>query len=302
MRLRLGLTFYSVFYAPYYVALNRGLFVREGLDLEVVTLGNGELVMDGLTGGTLDAGIGGIMRSLVGYDRGMTSVPIHVARINDRDGFFLLGRDPSFDWPDLIGRRLLLFSEAPTPWYVLRAFLIDRGLDPDGVQVIAGLPADQAAAAFRRGEADFLETPAHVAEELLRDGAAVLLRSMAEEAGALPYSSYCVRPEFLATEPAVVAALIRAHIAALAWLRTADGADIWEVIRPSFPDGDPEVLARAVERYHRLGVWSSDAALPRSSYDRLAGMLQRGGLITRVAPYELVCRDDLTRQALGLAG
>ena len=27
-------------------------------------------------------------------------------------------------------------------------------------------------------------------------------------------------------------------------------------------------------------------------------LLRRGGLITRIAPYELVCRDDLTRAAL----
>lgn len=297
MRVRLGVTFRSVFYAPYYVALHRGLFAREGVDLEAETFGDGRRVLVALEGGGLDVAIGGIMRSLVSYDRGAAAVPVHFARINDRDGFFLLGRAEPFDWPDLVGRRLIVFAEAPTPWYVLRALLRERGLDPDRVQVIAGLPADEAAAAFRAGEADFLQAPAHVAEALVRDGSALILRAMAEELGPLPYSSYCAPPDVLAANAAAVAAVARAHVAALRWMQTAGSAAIWDSIRPSFDDGDPEVLRRAVERYQRLGTWPADATLPRTGYDRLAGMLRRGGLIARIAPYELVCRDDPARQA-----
>jgi hypothetical protein len=51
-------------------------------------------------------------------------------------------------------------------------------------------------------------------------------------------------------------ALIRAHAAALAWMRTATGVEIWETIAPSFSGADPESNRRAVDRYHRLGVWS----------------------------------------------
>ena len=296
MRVRLGVTFQSVFYAPYFVAVQRGLFEREGIELPAQVYGDGRLVQAGLERGELDIGIGGIMRSLELYDRGAATVPIHFARINDRDGFFLLGRTETFDWPDLLGKRLILFAEAPTPWYVLRGFLIERGLDPDRVQPIAGLPADRAAAAFRAGQADFLETPAPVAEELVRAGEAVILRSMAQEVGPLPYSSYCARPDFLDRAEDAIAGVVRAHVDALNWMRSVSGAEIWAAIRPAFADGDPEILRRAVERYQQLGVWSSDATLPRAGYDRLAELLHKGGLISRIAPYELVCRDDLAQR------
>jgi hypothetical protein len=46
-----------------------------------------------------------------------------------------------------------------------------------------------------------------------------------------------------------------------------------------------------------LGLWHSDATLPRASFDKLAGMLQRGDLIRRIAPYELCCDDRPTRTA-----
>ena len=66
----------------------------------------------------MQVAVGGIMRSLVAYDRGESFVPVHFARVNDRDGFLLLGRAIGFDWPDLAGKRLIVFGEAPTPWRV----------------------------------------------------------------------------------------------------------------------------------------------------------------------------------------
>jgi NitT/TauT family transport system substrate-binding protein len=298
MQLRLGLTFHHVFYAPYYVALHRGLFAEQGLEVSTVVPGDGRLILAGQASGDLDVALGGIMRSLVSYDAGETDAPLHFARVNDRDGFFLIGRPgqaEAFDWPDLIGRRLILFSEAPTPWYVLRALLRERGLDPDQIQVISGVPAPEAAERFRAGEADLLQGPAQVAEALIADGSGVVVREMAREVGPIPYSSYSARRVVLDDKSEAISALIRAHVAALAWMRSASGAEIWSTIAPSFADADATVYRRAVERYHRLGVWSSDATVPHASFDRLAYLMHHGGLIQRVAPYEACCDDSLTR-------
>ncbi|MFN8557860.1 MAG: ABC transporter substrate-binding protein [Dehalococcoidia bacterium] len=302
MRVRLAATFHSVFYAPYYVALNRGLFERAGVELEPVTFGDGLKVLAAMEAGDIDVGIGGIMRSLVRWDQGVRSVPIHFARVNDRDGFFLLGRPGPFAWPDLLDQRLMLFAEAPTPWYTMRAHLKSMGLDPARVQVMPPTPVDQVAAAFRGGATDFLETPAPVAEELVRDGVAVIHREMANETGPLPYSSYCARPELFSTAPDLLQAVARANIDALAWIRSVSGTAVWEAIRPSFPDDDPAIMQRAVERYHRLGVWHSDATIPHASFAKLADMLHRGDLISRVAPYDVCCDDAPTRAALAAGG
>lgn len=126
---------------------------------------------------------------------------------------------------------------------------------------------------------------------------------MAREAGPIPYSSYSALRSVLDGQPDLIRALIRAHVATLEWMRGASGAEIWETIAPSFADvDDPAPHRQAVDRYHRLGVWSSDATLPRASFDRLADLMHRGGLIERVAPYEFCCDDSLTRAVLSESG
>jgi NitT/TauT family transport system substrate-binding protein len=296
LRVRVAETYHVVYYAPFYVASRLGLFEREGVDLETTSYGSNAAARAAFEQGRADVGIGGIMRSLVAFDRGEPVVPVHFARINDRDGFFLLGRSDRFDWPDLLGRRLIVFAEAPTPVTVLRAHLQSKGLSTQDIGVIDDVPLGEVATAFRAGRAEFVLTQAHVAEDLLRSGDAVLLRTMADDAGPLPYSSYYCEAGFLGNGDAL-RGFVRTHVRALQWMRQHGPDEIWTLIAPDFSDGDAALLSAAVSRYHGLGTWGSDATIPRSSYSRLADALSRGGLIRRIPPYELVCNDLLAREA-----
>jgi NitT/TauT family transport system substrate-binding protein len=303
MKVRLGVTFHHIFYAPYLVAVAREEFARQGLEVESTTAGHGQLLIDAMQRGELDIGLGGVMRSMIAYDKEEPFIPIHFARLNNGDGFFLVGRQPvpEFDLEQLLGRRLITFTEAPTPWYVLRGLLKERGLDPDEIETIESLPAAEAAARFEAGEGDFIQCPGQIAEALVMSGAGQVVAEMAIEAGEIPYSSYSASREFLEREPDAVRAFARAHSAALAWLRAASAADVWSTLQTFFPDADPEVYQRAIARYQRLGVWSADASLPRPGYDRLGQLLRLGGLLTHLAPYDTVVDDRLTREAIGLS-
>jgi NitT/TauT family transport system substrate-binding protein len=296
MQVRVAETYHVVYYAPFYVASALHLFEREGVELKTQVFGSNAAARAAMERGDADVGIGGIMRSLVGFDRGEAAIPVHFARINDRDGFFLLGRDAQFDWPDLLDRRLIVFAEAPTPISVLRAHLRSKGLAAEKVQVIDDVPLGEVAAAFRAGRADFVLTQGHVAEDLLQDNDAVLLRAMADEAGPLPYSSYYCQPEFLANEYAL-RGFTRAHVRTLQWMRQHSAEDVWDTIASAFSGEDSRLLKAAVQRYYALGTWDSDATIPRSSFDKLADALSRGDLIRRVPPYELVCNDLMAREA-----
>jgi NitT/TauT family transport system substrate-binding protein len=297
VNVRIGEPYHVVYYAPLHVAMLGGFFARESLDVELVPAASFEKTSAAMQSGEMQVAVGGIMRSLVAFDRGESFVPVHFARVNDRDGFLLLGRDQEFDWADLAGRRLIVFGEAPTPWQVLRAFLLDKGLDPDAIQALTDVAIGDVASAFRARRADYVLTQAHVAEDLIRSGDAVLLKAMAQQAGPLPYSSYYCSPDFLQREPETIARIARANARAMRWMREHSGDEIWETIVPDFPDGDQPLLRAATLHYKALGPWDSDTTLPRESFDRLAYALNRGGLISKVADYELICQDEPARAA-----
>jgi NitT/TauT family transport system substrate-binding protein len=294
--------FRSIFYAPQFVALHGGHFTAEGLDVEVRTAAAGMTTTGALLEGAAEICLGGIMRSLDLADRGQPFLP-HFAEVNRLNGFFLLSRDPrpDFTWPDLAGRTLLGFAEAPTPWQCLLTVLRRHGVDPATVRIERTLPVAAAVAAFRAGRADFLEAGQPVTERLLDEGVAHLVASMGEATGPVPFSSYMTTPRFLREERETVVRFTRALYRAQRWLAAAGADEIAAVIAPAFPDVPAGLRRRAVARYLGQGTWARAPVLTRAGYEYLQQILLDGGFITRRHRYEDLIDDAIARQVVNAA-
>jgi NitT/TauT family transport system substrate-binding protein len=299
-RLTVLMPFHTPFYAPLPAGVALGHFRDEGLEITSVSAAAfGKGTMPALLDGDIEISLGGLMRSFELADRSGPIV-VHFAEVCSRNGFFLLGRTPrpAFAWTDLIGRTVLSFAEAPTPWQCMLTVLRRNGVDAARVRIERTRPAPEAVAAFRAGHGDFLEQPQPVVEQLLADGAAHLVASMGEATGALPFTSYMTTPGFLAREPEVVSAFTRAVQRTQRWLARAEAPEIAAVIAPAFPETTSAILERAVARYHRQGTWARDPLLRREGYDYLEGILLAGGLITRRARYEELVDTEIARRAM----
>jgi len=299
-RLTVLMPFHTPFYAPLPAGVALGHFRAEGLEITSVPAAVfGKGTMPALLDGDIEISLGGLMRSFELADRSGPIV-VHFAEVCSRNGFFLLSRTPrpAFAWADLIGRTVLSFGEAPTPWQCMLTVLRRHGVDAARVRIERARPAPEAVAAFRAGHGDFLEQPQPVVEQLLADGAAHLVASMGEATGPVPFTSYMTTPAFLRREPDVVRAFTRAVQRTQRWLERAEPSEIAAVIAPAFPETDAAILERAVARYHRQGTWAQDPLLRREGYDYLEEILLAGGLITRRARYEDLVDTEIARQVM----
>jgi NitT/TauT family transport system substrate-binding protein len=279
--------FRSIFYAPQWVALHGGHFAAEGLDVEVRTAGGGVTPTAALLDGLAQVSLGGLMRSLDVADRGGPRLP-HFAEVNSRNGFFLLSRRPlpDFTWRDLVGRTVLSFAEAPTPWQCLLTVLRRHGIDPATVRIERTRPVPEALAAFRAGHGDFLETGQPHTEALVQEGAAHLVASMGEATGPVPFSSYMTTERVLRDGRELLVRVTRALYRAQQRLARATADEIAALIAPAFPDVDAELRRRAVARYLAQGTWARDPVLRRPGYEALQQILLDGGFIRRRHRYE----------------
>ena len=77
-------------------------------------------------------------------------MPLHFAKINARDGFFILGREPqdTFDWETLRGARVIPVGFSPMPWASFQYALRRHGLEPSDLDLRTGLSLPDAEAAF----------------------------------------------------------------------------------------------------------------------------------------------------------
>jgi NitT/TauT family transport system substrate-binding protein len=299
-RLTVLMPFHTPFYAPLAAGVGLGHFRDEGLDVSTMPAAAfGKGTIPALLDGDIEISLGGLMRSFELADRSGPTV-VHFAEVCSRNGFFLLSREPrpAFQWSDLIGKTVLSFAEAPTPWQCMLTVLRRHRVDPGAVRIERERPAPDAVAAFRAGHGDFLEQPQPVVERLISEGAGHLVASMGEATGPVPFTSYMTTPEFLTREPDVMLRFTRGVYRTQRWLAQHGAPEIAAAIAPSFRDIEPEILEASVARYLAQGTWARDPLLRREGYDYLQEILLRGGLITRGERYEVLVNTGLARQVM----
>jgi NitT/TauT family transport system substrate-binding protein len=291
--------FHSPFYAPALVAVHGGHFARAGFDVTARPATPAKSAADALLDGSADFAVSGIMRSLDLVDRGGPPI-VHFAAVNDRNGFFLVSRvpRPHFAWTDLVGRTVLSFGGAPTPYQCILTVLREAGVDPAKVTFVHGLGVPEAAAAFTAGKGDFIECGPPVVDALVADGVGSLAASMGVATGPVPFSSLMATEARLRDDRADLVRLVRAFHGAQRWLAHASADEVASVLRPAFPAIEPPLLARIVARYRAQGTWPDDPRLDRRGYERLQDILFAGGFIKGRHAYERLIDTSIATEAI----
>lgn len=149
---------HSVFYAPQYVAIEEGYFVKEGIKLELVTGFGADKVMAAVLSGDADIGFMGSEASIYAYQQGAQDAVVNFAQLTQRAGNFLVAREemPDFKWSDLKGKDILGGRKGGMPEMVFEYILKQNGIDPEkDVNIDRSIDFGSTAAAFMGGTGRF---------------------------------------------------------------------------------------------------------------------------------------------------
>ncbi len=301
--LRLMETWRSIFYTPIYVSVAGGFLEHEGLDVAFGTCPPWfSHPMSALHHGAADIVQSGVMRSIIASDWGAETVPLHFAKINSRDGFFILGREPqdTFTWASLRGARVIPVGFSPMPWASLQFALRRHGLEPSDLDLQTGLSLDKAVAAFRAGKAEYIHVAEPIAQQLVADGAGYLLAALGPENGHLAYSSFAATHRFLDEREETAVRFTAGFARALRWLSEAGPDEAAEAVSEYFPQISQEVLSASIARYQSQGQWPANPILGRAEYDNLHEILLAARMCRERHPYEKIVRTDIAEAALAL--
>lgn len=303
--LRLMETFRSVFYTPIHVAVAGGFLEKEGLDVTFSTCPSQfPHPLSALLHEAADIVQSGIMRSIIASDWGAESVPMHFAKINSRDGFFVLGRSKSgsnsgqFNWDDFKGSRVIPVGFSPMPWASFQYALRAHGVDPGQLNLITGLDLDDAITGFNQGQADFIHLPEPAAEQVLAGDGVHLAVALGPANGHIAYSSFAATNKLLDAKPDLVLRFTRGYARALQWLAANDAAAVGSAVKEFFPGVDLDLIVRSVDRYKAQDNWPTEPSLNEPEYQGLQDILMAAGMVKERQSYTKVVRPSIVQQAL----
>lgn len=100
---------HTTFYAPQYVALEKGYFKEEGLDIELILTPGADKVTAAVLSGDADIGFSGSEATIYVYNGGEKDYLKTFAQLTQKDGTFLVSRKKydNFKLDDLKGKTVI---------------------------------------------------------------------------------------------------------------------------------------------------------------------------------------------------
>lgn len=300
-KLKLFEVTHSVFYAPQYVALSKGYFKDEGLDVEIVDGKGGDKVTTSLLSGEADLILVGAEMAV--YVNGQNpSDPIVVfARLTQRDGSFIVAREPmpNFTWEDLRGKKYLAQRKGGMPDTIAQHVLREHGLKPDqDLEYIQNVDYANLPPAFLAGTGDVVQLFEPFASQIELEGKGYVVAGLGEAGGKVLYTSYMARKSQIENDREAFVAFTRAIARGQQFVLNASDEAVYEAIQDQFPGLDRAVMLKIIERLRAQDVWSHDPLPPKEDYERSLALIKETGRLEKELPYEAVVDPSISQEAL----
>lgn len=150
---------HTIFYAPQYVALEKGYFEEYGLDVELILANGADKVTAAVLSGDAEIGFSGSEATIYVYNGGEKDYLKTFAQLTQKDGSFLVSREKidNFTLDDLKGKTIIAGRAYGMPEMTLKYALKQNGIDPDNeVTLDTSVAFSAMSGSFIGGNGDFV--------------------------------------------------------------------------------------------------------------------------------------------------
>lgn len=292
---------HSIFYAPMYVAIEKGYFVKEGIDLELVCGFGADKVMTAVLSGEADIGFMGSEASIYTYNEGAKDYVVNFAQLTQRAGNFLVAREKmdDFSWEDLKGSLVLGGRKGGMPQMVFEYILKQHGIDPKtDLDINQNIDFGSTAAAFSEGQGEFsVEFEPH-ATSLEKAGKGYVVASLGEDSGYVPYTAFSAKGSYLKENPKIIQKFVNALQKGMDYVQSHTPEEIAKAIAAQFEETDIDTITTIVKRYHEQDTWKSDLIFEKESFELLQDILDSAGELSKRAPYQDLVNTEFAKKAV----
>ncbi|ANW98630.1 hypothetical protein CSTERTH_06070 [Thermoclostridium stercorarium subsp. thermolacticum DSM 2910] len=292
---------HSIFYAPQYVAINKGFFEEEGLKITLVNGAGADKVMTAVLSGQADIGFSGPEACIYVYNEGKEDYAVVFAQLTKRDGSFLVAREPmpDFKWDDVRGKMIIGGRKGGVPLMTLEYVLKQHNIIPGkDVEIDTSVQFALMGGAFLSGMGDFVTLFEPVASSFEKEGTGYIVASMGEASGEIPYTAYYAKKSYIEKNPEIIQVFTNAIYKAQLWIERSSDREVAEAIAESFPDTNLELLETVVRRYKEQDTWNKTPVMKEEAFNRLQEVMKEAGELAEFAPFDKLVDNSFAENAV----
>ena len=300
--IRLNEVTHSVFYAPLYVAMEKGYFDEEGIEIELTNGGGADASMTAVLSQTADIGLMGPETVIYVYNQGKSDYPKVFGQLTQKDGAFLVSKteQPNFKWTDLKGSEILAGRKGGVPAMTFEYILNELGME-DGKDVTLNFDVqfNLMTSAFLGGTGDYCTVFEPTASEYQSAGEWYIVASVGEQAGEIPYTSFIALSSYIENNQDTLESFLTAIKKAHEFMSEHTDNEVAEAIVKQFPSTSINSIAASIKSYKSIDAWRTDLKGTEESFTRLQDIMENAGELTQRAPFDKIVDNSLAKKVFG---
>ena len=283
---------HSIFYAPLYIAINKGYFEEYDIKIELTNGGGADKCMSALTSNSADIALMGPEATIYVAKQGKKDMPVVFGQLTKRDGSFIIGREATdnFSWSMLDNKEILGGRRGGVP-----AMTLEYAIGSNNVQnctINYDVAFDNLTSAFIGGTGDFVTAFEPAASAIAETGRGYILASVGAETGEIPYTAFTANTSYINKNTDTIKNFLRAIMKGYNYLMSAQIDDIVDALSPSFTGTSKESIKNSIQKYIAIDSWNSTPVMTEVAYNNLIKVMKNAGSITETVPFASVVNNS----------
>lgn len=284
----LGEVTHSPFYAPLYVAIEKGYFESEGINIDLSLISGANNVASAVLSGDIDVGFCGPEATIYIYNGGEKDYIKTFAGLTKRDGQFLVSRTKidNFEWSMLKGKEVLAGRVGGMPELNFENALKNSGINKKDVDINTAVDFAALTSSFISGEGDFVNLFQPNANLLEKMGYGYIVTSIGSASGEMPYTAFNARTSYIEKNEELLKKFNKAINRGLEYVENSSAEDIAETIASQFRDTAINDLIAIVESYKEADSWLKSTIITEEMFENLEDIMIDSQQIDKYVPFK----------------
>jgi NitT/TauT family transport system substrate-binding protein len=275
---------------PYYVAMRKGFFAEEGLDVKILTTDGGGAHTNAVLRGQAFAFIGGLEHNAFAKLKGADLRA--VVNLNDRATAYFVakkgqGPAPGQSMPDYMkGKSIAVSLYGGTPNSILRNLLGKWRLDPKTDVTLNEMAASAILAGVKFGGATVGVAPEPFVTQGVRGGIwDEPFINIPKELGPYVYTTLNVKLSTIKDYPDTVRKFVKGVLRGLKYTNE-NREEAALIAQKEFPTMAPEDLKGTLDRSFADEAWCFDGMVSQQSWDTASKIVLEAGILKQPVPLD----------------
>lgn len=279
---------HSAFYAPWYVAIEKGYFEKNGIDIEVVLTSGANNVVAAVLSNDVNIGLCGPEATIYVYNEGEKDYVQTFSGLTKRDGQFIVSREKidDFKLSDLKGKEVLAGRTGGMPILNFENALRNNNIEEKDIDKNTSVDFASLSGAFIGGQGDFVNLFEPNATNIEKLGYGYVVASIGELSGEVPYTAFNARKSYIKNNGEIIESFVKSINEGLKFVKDNKADVIAETIIGEFPDTSINDLITIIDRYKEADSWLSTPYISEDSFNNLVKIMIESGELDDSVSYE----------------